>query len=148
MRTLRNPLFLRTITTTPVPRQDPIQDLYLRELRNYKPTAPSADEAEAQTKTWKAPRQPKVPDTSSGTKEELSKYSSEEVDVTPRAGDEKYAHDFEEVFESWFDEPESEARMREENPKWEKRQRRIFPPPPPRPEAYKGRSQRSRTGDD
>ena len=80
--------------------------------------------------------------------DELQTYAAEQVSVNPRAGDEKYEHDFEELFESWFDEPESEARMREENPKWEKRQRSIFPPPPPRPEGYKGRSQRSRTGDD
>ena len=148
MRTLRNPLVLRTITTTPFLRQDPIQELYLRELRNYKPKPPSAEEAEAQTKTWRPPKQPKIPDTSSAPVEEISSYASETVDVTPRAGDEKYEHDFEEVFESWFDEPESEARMREENPTWEKRQRRIFPPPPPRPQAYKSRSQRSRTGAD
>jgi len=136
------------MTTTPALRQDPIQELYLRELRNYKPKPPSTEEAEAQTKTWRPPKQPKVPDTSSGPEEEVSSYASESVDVTPRAGDEKYEHDFEEVFESWFDEPESDVRMREENPKWEKSQRRVFPPPPPRPEAYNTRSQRSRTGVD
>jgi hypothetical protein len=68
--------------------------------------------------------------------------------VQPRAGDEKFEHNFEDVFESWFDEPDSEVHQREHDPKWERRQRRIFPPPPPRPEGYKGRSQRSRTGTD
>jgi F-type H+-transporting ATPase subunit h len=148
VHTFRNPPFLRSITTTPLLRQDPIQELYLRELRKYKSTPPSQEEAESQTKTWRPPRQPKVPDASAATPEEVTSYAAEAVDVTPRAGDEKYEHDFEEVFESWFDEPESEARTREENPAWEKRQRRIFPPPPPRPEAYSGRRQRSRTGDD
>jgi hypothetical protein len=52
------------------------------------------------------------------------------------------------MFESWFDEPESEIHSREHNPKWEKRVRRIFPPPPPRPERFQGRTQRSRTGAD
>jgi F-type H+-transporting ATPase subunit h len=149
VRALHHPFFVRTIATTPICLQiDPIQELYLREIRNYKPTPPSADEAESQTKSWNPPRLPKVPDTSSATPDEVQEYASEQVSVTPRAGDAKYERDFEEMFESWFDEPESEARMREENPKWEKRQRRIFPPPPPRPEGYKGRSQRSRTGDD
>lgn len=149
MRALHHPFLVRTIVTTPIRLQiDPIQELYLREIRNYKPTPPSADEAESQTKSWSHPRPPKVPDTSSATPDEIQAYASEQVSVNARAGDEKFAHDFEEMFESWFDEPESEARMREENPKWEKRQRRIFPPPPPRPEAYKGRSQRSRTGGD
>jgi F-type H+-transporting ATPase subunit h len=149
VRNLRPPFLIRTITTTPLLRQsDPIQELYLREIRNYKPTPPSTDEAESQTKSWNPPRAPKIPDTSSWTSEELSTYASEQVSVTPRAGDEKFEHDFDDMFESWFDEPESEMRMRQENPKWEKRQRRIFPPPPPRPEGYKGRSQRSRTGDD
>jgi F-type H+-transporting ATPase subunit h len=148
-RSLRHPILLRSISTTPIVRQtDPIQELYLRELRNYKPTPPSPQEAEAQTKSWKPPRAPKMPDTSAAPADEVQAYASEQVSVTPRAGDEKFEHNFEEMFESWFDEPESEMRTREENPVWEKRQRRIFPPPPPRPEGYKGRSQRSRTGDD
>lgn len=149
MRSLsRPPLFFRTITTTPIHHQDPIQDLYLREIRAYKPTPPSPSEAESQTKSWTPPRTPKVPDTSSAASDEISAYASEQVSVTPRAGDEKYEHDFEEIFESWFDEPESEARQRDENPAWEKQQRRVFPPPPPRGEGYKGRAQRSRTGKD
>lgn len=148
MRALRNPILLRSIATTPITRQDPIQELYLRELRAYKPPPVSEEEAEAQTKSWRTPRQPKVPDTSSSTPDEVSSYAAETVEVNPREGDEKYAHDFEEVFESWFDEPESEARLREEDAKHEKRQRRIFPPPPPRPEAYQGRAQRTRTGTD
>jgi F-type H+-transporting ATPase subunit h len=146
---LRHPVLLRSISTTPTVRQtDPIQELYLRELRSYKPTPPSPEEAEAQTKSWRTPRPPKVPDTSAAPSDEVQSYASEEVTVAPRAGDEKYEHDFEEMFESWFDEPDSELHTREENPKWEKRQRRIFPPPPPRPASFKGRSQRSRTGDD
>ena len=148
MRSLRPSFAVRAISTTPILRQDPIQELYLRELRSYKPTPPSPGEAEAQTKSWKAPTLPKVPDMSAASADEVQAYASEQVSVTPRAGDEKFEHNFEEMFESWFDEPESEMRMREENPKWEKRQRRIFPPPPPRPEGYKGRPQRSRTGDD
>jgi hypothetical protein len=78
----------------------------------------------------------------------MQSYAAEQASVTPRAGDEKYQHDFNEVFESWFDEPESELRKREEDPKWETRSRRIFPPPAPRPEGYQGRKQRGRTGDD
>jgi F-type H+-transporting ATPase subunit h len=149
VRSLRSSVLVRTITTTPILRQtDPIQDLYLRELRNYKPSPPSPGEAEAKTKSWSSPRTPKVPETTAAPAEEIQTYASEQVSVTPRAGDEKFEHNFEDMFESWFDEPESEMRLREENPKWEKRQRRIFPPPPPRPEGYKGRSQRSRTGDD
>lgn len=114
MRALHRPFFVRTIVTTPIRLQiDPIQELYLREIRNYKPTPPSADEAESQTKSWSHPRPPKVPDTSSATPDEIQAYASEQVSVNARAGDEKFAHDFEEMFESWFDEPESEARMRE-----------------------------------
>ena len=146
---MRPSFLLRSISTTPIVRQtDPIQELYLRELRNYKATPPSPQEAEAQTKSWRPPRQAKVPDTSAAPVDEVTAYAGEQVSVTPRAGDEKYEHNFEEMFESWFDEPDSEMRMREENPNYEKRQRRIFPPPPPRPDGYKGRSQRSRTGDE
>jgi len=149
VRSLSRPLLVtRSITTTSIRHQDPIQELYLREIRAYKPTPPSPDEAESQTKSWSPPRTPKVPDTSAASGDEISSYAAEQVSVTTRAGDEKYEHDFDEVFESWFDEPESEARMREENPKWEKRQRRIFPPPPPRPQGYEGRAQRTRTGKD
>jgi F-type H+-transporting ATPase subunit h len=133
-------------TTSRLHQTDPIQDLYLRELRSYKPTPPSAGEAEAQTKAWSPPRQPKVPDTTAAPAEEIQSYATEQVTVKPRAGDEKFEYSFEDTFESWFDEPESEAHLRAENPKWEKRQRRIFPPPPPRPEGYKGRPQRTRTG--
>lgn len=149
MRALRYPFLIRTIATTPIVRQtDPIQELYLREIRSYKPIPPSEEEAESQTKLWSPPRPPKLPDVSAPPADEIRSYATEQVSVTPRAGDAKFEHDFEEMFESWFDEPESEVRMREENPKWETRQRRIFPPPPPRPESYKGRSQRTRTGDD
>jgi F-type H+-transporting ATPase subunit h len=149
VRPLRNPILVRAITTTPRLHQtDPVQELYLRELRNYKPTPPAAGDAEAHTKPWTPPRTPKVPDTSAAPADEIQSYAAEQVSVTPRAGDEKFEHDFEEVFESWFDEPDSEIHQREENPKWEKRARRIFPPPPPRPERFAGRGQRSRTGKD
>ena len=146
----RPTLFLtRTISTTqPLRLPDPIQDLYLRELQAYKSTPPSAEEAEAQTKHWVAPRPPKVPDTSPPPADEIQQYAGEQASITPRAGDEKYEHSFDEVFESWFDEPDSELRKREEDPGWEIRSRRIFPPPPPRPEGYKGRKQRGRTGGD
>lgn len=149
MRTLTHPFLIRTFTSTHVIRQpDPIQELYLRELRNYKPILPSPDEAEAQTKTWSPPRPPKIPDISAAPAEEIQQYAAEQVSVTPRAGEEKFEHDFDDLFESWFDEPESERIAREEDSSYEKKQRRIFPPPPPRPEKYKGRPQRSRTGSD
>jgi ATP synthase complex subunit h len=109
---------------------------------------PTQEEAEAQTKTWNVPRAPKTPDLTEASSDELQQYAGELVSVTPRAGDERFESTFDDVFESWFDEPESELRKRQEDPEYEKRQRRVFPPPPPRPAAYASRAQRGRTGSD
>lgn len=61
---------------------DIVQDLYLKELKNYKPAPAKANDHEGQVKPWHAPTAPTVPDLGlSGVQQDLATYESQAVEV-------------------------------------------------------------------
>ncbi|KAJ5795490.1 uncharacterized protein N7518_004030 [Penicillium psychrosexuale] len=76
----------RTFLTSAVRQADPVQDLYLRELKAYKPTPIKAGDA----------------DEHANLASELSAYESQEVEVEGQAA----AGEAAPVEESWFEEEE------------------------------------------
>ncbi|KAJ5887983.1 hypothetical protein N7495_008024 [Penicillium taxi] len=77
----------RTFLTSAVRRADPVQDLYLKELKAFKPTPLKAGDADAHVQN------------------ELSAYQSQEVEVEGQAA----AGEAAPVEESWFEEDEEEV---------------------------------------
>lgn len=59
---------------------DIVTDLYLKSLREFKPTAAKASDAEGQVKAWSAPAPPQAPESASNVESELSAYESSEVE--------------------------------------------------------------------
>ncbi|KAF3918368.1 hypothetical protein ABW21_db0209072 [Orbilia brochopaga] len=83
---------LRTQTRTFVvtaPRQsDIVQDLYLRELKSYKPAPPKANDHEGQVRNWSVPATPAVPDLGeSSLSADISAYQSQLVETESGAPD-------------------------------------------------------------
>ncbi|KAL1984158.1 hypothetical protein VTN96DRAFT_9379 [Rasamsonia emersonii] len=94
----------RTFLTTAARRADPVQDLYLRELRAYKPTPPKPGDAEAHVQKFTVPTPPPSPE-EANLANELKAYESQEVEVEGQAAAGEPAP----VEESWFEEEEDEA---------------------------------------
>ncbi|KAJ5103643.1 hypothetical protein N7532_004172 [Penicillium argentinense] len=95
----------RTFLTSAVRRADPVQDLYLRELKAYKPTPIKAGDADAHVQKFALPKAPASPE-EANLAGELSAYESQEVEVEGQAA----AGEAAPVEESWFEEdPEEEA---------------------------------------
>ncbi|KAF8420654.1 ATP synthase complex subunit H-domain-containing protein [Tirmania nivea] len=83
-RCLRNPIAARRtfITPTAIRQADIIQEIYLRELKAYKPTPIKSTDAESQVKQWKAPAPPSPPaEGTQGLANELAAYEAQEVEV-------------------------------------------------------------------
>lgn len=80
---------------------DPVQDLYLRELKAYKPTPLKAGDAEEHVQKFTAPKAPQSPE-EANLASELSAYESQEVEVEGQAA----AGEAAPVEESWFEEEE------------------------------------------
>lgn len=59
---------------------DIVTDLYLKSLREFKPTAAKASDSEGQVKSWSAPAPPQAPESASNVESELSAYESSEVE--------------------------------------------------------------------
>jgi len=79
------------IVPTAVRQADPVQDIYLRELKAYKSKPESLANAEGQVKKWSPPNPPPLPESANaGIAQELSAYESEAVEVegqeAPAAG--------------------------------------------------------------
>ncbi|KAJ5514189.1 hypothetical protein N7463_003741 [Penicillium fimorum] len=91
----------RTFLTSAVRQADPVQDLYLRELKAYKPTPIKAGDAEEHVQKFTAPKAPKSPE-ETNLASELSAYESQEVEVEGQAA----AGEAAPVEESWFEEEE------------------------------------------
>ena len=89
---------------TDVSLADPVQDLYLRELRAYKPTPIKPGDADAHVQKFSAPQAPPSPEEAS-LASELSAYESQEVEVEGQAA----AGEAAPVEESWFEEEEEES---------------------------------------
>lgn len=83
---------------------DPVQELYLRELRAYKPTPIKPGDAEAHVQKFSVPAAPKSPE-EANLANELKSYESQEVEVEGQAA----AGEAAPAEESWFEEEEEEA---------------------------------------
>lgn len=59
---------------------DLVQDLYLRELKAFKPTPIKASDSEGQVQTFTAPKAPQSPE-EADIASQLSAYESQEVEV-------------------------------------------------------------------
>ncbi|KAJ6028299.1 hypothetical protein N7540_003875 [Penicillium herquei] len=94
----------RTFLTSAVRRADPVQDLYLRELKAYKPTPIKAGDADAHVQKFALPQAPASPE-EANLAGELSAYESQVVEVEGQAA----AGEAAPVEESWFEEDEEET---------------------------------------
>ncbi|KUJ08023.1 uncharacterized protein LY89DRAFT_691329 [Mollisia scopiformis] len=92
------------ITPTAVRQADLVQDLYLKELKNYKAPAVKANDSEGHVQKFSAPKPPKSPE-EADIANELKAYEASTVDIEGQAEGGAVAQDAD-----WFeDEPEEEA---------------------------------------
>ncbi|KAJ5174393.1 uncharacterized protein N7482_000270 [Penicillium canariense] len=94
----------RTFLTSAVRRADQVQDLYLRELKAYKPTPVKPSDAEGNVHKFALPQAPASPE-EANLASELSAYEAQQVEVEGQAA----AGEAAPVEESWFEEDEEEA---------------------------------------
>ncbi|ODV94620.1 hypothetical protein PACTADRAFT_3505 [Pachysolen tannophilus NRRL Y-2460] len=93
---------VRAFSVAPV-RYNLISDLYVRELKSFKPAPLSEAEAASSTKPWAVPAAAKVPEVE-GSAEELAAYDSAEVTTeSVKEGEVSSAAE-----EDWFVFPEEE----------------------------------------
>ncbi|KAL1993649.1 hypothetical protein VTN49DRAFT_2318 [Thermomyces lanuginosus] len=94
----------RGFVSSAIRRADPVQDLYLRELRAYKPSPVKPGDAEAHVQKFSAPQPPPSPE-EANIANELKEYENQAVEVEGQAaaGEEPIKE------ESWFEEEEEEA---------------------------------------
>lgn len=93
------------IAPTAVRQADLVQDLYLRELKSYKPTQIKASESEGQVQKFAAPKAPKSPE-ETDIANELKAYEASAVEVEGQVSEGAPVR--KEV--DWFEEePEEEA---------------------------------------
>lgn len=59
---------------------DIVTDMYLKSLKDFKPTPAKASDSEGQVKNWASPAPPKAPEGASDVASELSAYDSTEAD--------------------------------------------------------------------
>ncbi|KAL9123591.1 MAG: hypothetical protein Q9217_006991, partial [Psora testacea] len=85
-------------------KADMVQDLYLRELKNYRPTQLKPSDADAHVQKFKIPNAPPSPEESEIAKD-LKAYEAQQVEVEGQAAP---GHEEEEEWD-WF----------EEDPEWE-----------------------------
>ncbi|PKY08155.1 hypothetical protein P168DRAFT_286307 [Aspergillus campestris IBT 28561] len=91
----------RTFLTSAVRQADPVQELYLRELRAYKPTPIKAGDADAHVQKFQLPAAPQSPE-EADLANQLKSYETQEVEVEGQAA----AGEAAPVEESWFEEEE------------------------------------------
>ncbi|KAG2412281.1 hypothetical protein HFD88_009838 [Aspergillus terreus] len=94
----------RTFLTSAIRQADPVQELYLRELRTYKPSPVKPGDADAHVQKFAIPAAPKSPE-EANLANELKSYETQEVEVEGQAASGEAAP----VEESWFVEEEEEA---------------------------------------
>ncbi|KAI7906529.1 ATP synthase complex subunit H-domain-containing protein [Cokeromyces recurvatus] len=71
----------RSISINAVMQKDVVQDLFLKELKGYKP-APIATDVESAAKELKLPTPPAVPQVDADLSEQLSAYDAEPEEVS------------------------------------------------------------------
>lgn len=83
---------------------DLVQDMYLKELKAYKPPQVKASEAEGQVQKFSPPKAPKSPE-ESDIANELKAYEAQQVEVEGQAagGDQAAA-----ISDEWFEEEPEE----------------------------------------
>ncbi|KAG8632101.1 hypothetical protein KVT40_001241 [Elsinoe batatas] len=102
-----NVAFRRTfITPTAVRQADLVQDMYLRELKNYKPTPVKASDAEGSVQKFRLPTAPASPE-EADIANELKAYESQVPEVEGQSGEPGAAP----VEEDWFEEAEEEEEV-------------------------------------
>ncbi|MCJ1419643.1 hypothetical protein MMC32_005999 [Xylographa parallela] len=96
---------LRTfIKPTAIRQADLVQDLYLRELKAYKPTPVKASDANGHVMTFSAPKPPKSPE-EGDIANDLKAYETQTVEVEGQAAQGEVAA----VNEDWFEDDEEDA---------------------------------------
>ncbi|KAF8477531.1 ATP synthase complex subunit H-domain-containing protein [Kalaharituber pfeilii] len=106
-RCLRQPATLRRtfIVPTAVCQSEMVQEIYLRELRAYKPAPLKASDAEGQVKAWRSPTPPTPP--TETLVNDLTAYEAQAVEVEGQAETSSTVAEFE---SDWFEEdPEEEG---------------------------------------
>lgn len=89
------------LTPTAVRQADLVQDMYLRELKNYKPTPVKPTDAEGHVQKFAVPKAPQSPE-ESDLASELKEYEAQQVEVEGQAATGETAP----VEEDWFEEEE------------------------------------------
>ncbi|KAL5352319.1 ATP synthase F0 subcomplex subunit H atp14 [Pseudogymnoascus australis] len=92
------------ITPTAVRQADLVQELYLKELKAYKPAPTKASDAEGHVLKFNPPKTPTSPEEADIAKE-LKAYEDSTVDIEGQAEAGTEAA----VEQDWFEEPEEEA---------------------------------------
>jgi F-type H+-transporting ATPase subunit h len=83
---------------------DPVQDLYLRELRAYKPTPTKPSDADAHVQKFTVPKPPPSPE-ESNIAADLKAYENQEVEVEGQAASGEPTP----VEEDWFEDDDDEV---------------------------------------
>ncbi|KAL7269606.1 ATP synthase F0 subcomplex subunit H atp14 [Rhizina undulata] len=90
------------IVPTAVRQVDIVTEIYLRELKNYKPAPTKLSDAEGQVKTFSPPAPPRVPKFGESIlAEELKAYESQEVEIEGQVAEGEAVEAKE---EDWFEE--------------------------------------------
>ena len=76
--------------------------MYLRELKNYKPSATKASDAEGHVQKFSMPKPPSPPEETDLAKD-LKAYENQQPEIEGQAAPGETAHE-----EDWFEEPEEE----------------------------------------
>ncbi|ODQ68245.1 hypothetical protein NADFUDRAFT_48895 [Nadsonia fulvescens var. elongata DSM 6958] len=74
------PRFVRSFTSSVV-RPNAISDIYIREVKGFKPTPATAADAEAGTKPWAAPAAPAAPSVEAEGVDALASYEQSAVET-------------------------------------------------------------------
>ncbi|PSN66811.1 mitochondrial F1F0 ATP synthase-like protein subunit Atp14 [Corynespora cassiicola Philippines] len=93
------------IVPTAVRQADLVQDLYLRELKAYKPAAVKPTDAEGHVQKFAIPKAPASPE-EADIANELKAYETQQVDIEGAVSSEDGAAPVE---EDWFEEEEEET---------------------------------------
>ncbi|KAF2111688.1 ATP synthase complex subunit H-domain-containing protein [Lophiotrema nucula] len=89
------------IVPTAVRQADLVQDLYLRELKSYKPAQVKASDAEGHVQKFAVPKAPASPE-EGDIASDLKSYETQQVDLETGASEDGAAP----VEEDWFEEEE------------------------------------------
>ncbi|CCH44897.1 ATP synthase subunit H, mitochondrial [Wickerhamomyces ciferrii] len=79
-RSLVSKISTRSFSSIPA-RKNVISDLYVKELKGFKPTPLTAQDAEGSVKPWKAPAAPRTPGLEADAATQLNEYESAPVEV-------------------------------------------------------------------